>query len=78
MGHYVTAKGVTNGLGVEKMGGRGPGRELMGGCPSSSPWYHSDRHSLTQDILAQNVPMNRMPSGVRRREIRDAKKRNKG
>ena len=31
---------------------------------------NSDGHSLclTQEVLAQNVPMNRMPSGVRRRE----------
>ena len=38
------------------------------------------RHSLcsTQDVLAQNVPMNRMPSGVRRREVRGAEKRTLG
>ena len=46
----------------------------------SSPYLHSDGHSLclTQDVLAQNVPMNRMPSGVRRRELRGAEKRTKG
>ena len=41
---------------------------------------HRDGHSLfsTQDVLAQIVPMNRMLSGVRRRELRGAEKRTKG
>ena len=45
-------------------------------CPAG----RSDGHSLclTQDVLAQNVPMNRMPPGVQRRELRGAEKRNKG
>ena len=40
----------------------------------------SDGHSLclTQDVLAQNAPMIRMPLGVRRREINGAEKRNNG